>query len=175
MFETESTLGREFYKILFEAIDSGWKVRLHFLNLYVICILACIVPFHFFPHGILIWGIFAVWLFIYALRRVKQRPAKFADTFISNTKEETGSDTISYITQLSDEGICYKNLVTHAEGVIKYSLVKEVYYIKGFYYLLFKSNRGLPVNANRLDEKQRAECVEYLNSKLSGVKWFQCE
>lgn len=175
MFETESTLGRDFYEILFGAIESDWKVRLRFLSLYAMCAIACLVPFHFLPHGFLIWGIFAVWLFIYVARVIKRRPAKFADTLIFNTKEETGIDTISYITWLGEEGICYKNLVTHAEGAIKYSLVKEVYYIKGFYYLLFKSNRGLPINTNSLDEKQRAECIEYLNSKLNGVKWFQCE
>lgn len=171
MFETKSVLGREFYKKLFTMIDSKWSTKLYFFGLFGMLTLAVLVPFSFLPHGVYLWLVFAVAFLIYAIYRYKGRADKFADNFIASNREHTDSDSLSYITSLGDDGVHYKNLVTQAEGVVKYEYITTVYDIDGYYYLVSKSGRGLPVNKTLLTDQERKDCVQYLKSKLNKVKW----
>lgn len=171
MFETNSVLDRDFYKKLFTMIDRKWSTRIYFFGLFGMLTLAVWVPLSFLPHGVYIWMAFAVVFSIYAGYRYKGRADKIADKFMLANIEHTESESLLYITSLSDEGVHYKNLVSQAEGVVKYEYITFVYEVDGYYYLISKSGRGLPINRNALTEQERKDCVEYLKCKLKNVKW----
>ncbi len=171
MFETKSFLDKAFYKKLFTMIDRKWSSRLYFFSLITLLDLGVLVPFFFLPYGIYVWLAFTVVYFLYAVYRYRGRAEKLANNIILSNKECSNSDSLSYITSFDNEGIRYKNLTTKAEGVVKYEHFSTIYDVDGYYYLVSKSGKGLPVNKTLLTEQERKACVEHLKNKISKAKW----
>ena len=142
MFETKSILDRNFYKKLFKWIDSRWSTRLYFFTLFGSLTLAVLVPLSFLPYGIYLWIVFAILFLSYAIYRYAGRADKFADNIMLSNKEHTSGGSDSYLTSLNDDGIRYKNLITQAEGVLKYEYISTVYGIDGYIYIVSKSGKG---------------------------------
>lgn len=172
MFKTKSELDYEFY-IKFYTKHKRMR-RILFLMLKMILLSFISLPLTVSiskNNFLIIWMIFNIYLILLSVVYFKRINKKYAKATLQLSTEYINKNKISYITYLDDNAIFFENLDTHASGCFSYDKVISIYEIDEFYFLVFKSQRGLPINKSQFSEKTRIDCVAFLKSKCPKAKW----